>query len=166
MKQREPRIKVLIGARMRAGAAWGDVCLLNLSSRGVLAQAAFPPCTGSYIEFRRGPHIIVARVVWAEKHRFGALAQDRIGVDALIAHASGSKSNAACAEADPLPNRRAPGPQPAHAVQHDNSRLVGRAIEFCFLVGSGAMLAGLAFSLVQEGVAAPMSQVSAALSPQ
>lgn len=166
MKQREPRIKVLIGARMRAGAAWDEVCLLNLSSRGVLAQAAVPPRKGSYIEFRRGPHIIVARVVWAEKHRFGALAQDRIGIDAIMADASGSKSNAACAEADPLPDRRAAGLRRAHAMQHDNSRLIGGAMEFCFLVGSGAMLAGLAFSLIQESVSAPMSQVSSALSSQ
>lgn len=54
MKPRELRRKVLISARMRTGASWGDVCLLNLSSRGVLAQAAVPPPKGAYIEVRRG----------------------------------------------------------------------------------------------------------------
>lgn len=131
MKSREPRIKVLIGARMRAGAAWGDVCLLNLSSRGVLAQAAVPPLKGAYIEVRRGSHVIVARVVWAKKHRFGALTQDPIGVDAIIADASGSKSNAACAEVDRQSDRRAAGPPQVAGVQHENSRLIGRAMEFC-----------------------------------
>lgn len=151
---------------MRAGAAWGDVCLLNLSSRGVLAQAAIPLLKGSYIEVRRGSHLIVARVVWAEKHRFGALSQDPIGVDSIIAEASGAKRNAACAGADPVPDRRAAGPRRTYAVKHDNSRLLGRAMEFCFLVASGAMLAGLAFSLVQQSIAAPMSRVSAALAPR
>jgi len=165
MKHREPRIKVLIGARMRAGAGWDDVCLLNLSSRGVLAQAAVSPLKGSYIEVRRGSHVIVARVVWAEKHRFGALAQDPIDIHAIIADASSPEGNAACAGMGPLLDSRAAGPMRAHAVKHDNSRLAGRAMEFCFLVGSGAMLAGLAFSLVQQSVVAPMSRVSAALAP-
>lgn len=166
MKPRELRRKVLIGARMRTGASWGDVCLLNLSSRGVLAQAAVPPPKGTYIEVRRGSHLIVARVVWAEKHKFGLCTQDAIGIDAIIADTVGAKSRAPASQIEHQADRRSVARTRNAGERHERSRLMARAMEFCFLVGSGAMLASLAFSLVQQSVAAPMSQVRSALSPQ
>lgn len=163
MKPREPRRKVLIRARMRDGAKWGDVCLLNMSSRGALGQAAVPPRQGSYIEVRRGAHLIVARVVWSEKHRFGVCTQDPIGVDAIIADACGT----ACEESPRPPSRpeerRTVPRAPPTGERHERSRFVGRSMEFCFLVGSAVMLAGTAFTLVQQGIAAPMQRVSATL---
>ena len=54
------------------GARWGDVCILNLSKRGMLVQAPEAPERGTYLEVRRGSKEIVARVVWSAGNRFGA----------------------------------------------------------------------------------------------
>lgn len=66
VKPREERQKVMIKARMRTGVSWHDVCILNLSAHGVGLQAAEPPARGTYVEIRRGPHVIVARVAWSK----------------------------------------------------------------------------------------------------
>ena len=162
MKPRELRRKVVINARMRAGASWGDVCLLNMSSRGALAQAPVAPSKGSYIEFRRGSHVIVARV-WAEKHRFGVYTQDPISVDSMIADACGKAVKAPKGDAEAAVERRAHSSRRRLNDRHERSRFVGRSMEFLFLAGSGAMLAVVAFSLVQQSVAAPMARINAAL---
>lgn len=163
MKAREPRTNVVIRARMRTDAMWGEVCLLNLSSRGVLAQAPVPPPRGAYIEFQRGAHVIVARVVWAEKHRFGVWAQDVIAVNDIIVdpgHPEGKRrADHAVSERDQRTTERGRSP----GERHEQSRLVGRSMEFCFLVALAVMLAGTAFTLVQQGIAAPMQRVSATL---
>ena len=45
---------------MRSGASWHDVCILNLSLHGAGIQALEPPARGSYVEIRRGSHVIIA----------------------------------------------------------------------------------------------------------
>ena len=59
VKPREERQKVMIKARMRSGASWHDVCVLNVSLHGVGIQTAEAPARGTYVEIRRGPHVIV-----------------------------------------------------------------------------------------------------------
>ena len=49
----------MIRARMRSGVSWHDVCILNLSRRGLGIQAAEPPQRGAYVEIRRGKHVIL-----------------------------------------------------------------------------------------------------------
>lgn len=43
----------MIKARIRVGASWHDVCILNLSRRGVGIQSADPAGSGTYVEIRR-----------------------------------------------------------------------------------------------------------------
>ena len=163
MKPREPRRKVLIAARMRAGSAWGDVCVLNVSSRGVLAQAEVPPAKGTYIEVRRGSHVIVARVVWTEKHRFGICSQDLIGVDDFVAGPEGPRSSRPSAQASGHVDSRTTTRRCASGERHEQSRAMGRSLEFCVLVGTSVALASVAFGLLRDAVANPVSKVSAVL---
>ena len=69
---------------MRSGVSWHDVCVLNVSVHGVGIQAAEPPARGTYVEIRRGPHVIVARVAWAKGHRAGLRSQDPISIRAIV----------------------------------------------------------------------------------
>lgn len=85
MKTREPRRKVLVRARMRSGADWGDVLIHNMSSRGLLATSDCEQRPGTVIEIRRIHHIIVGRVVWQKGAYFGVRTQDRIDVDGVVA---------------------------------------------------------------------------------
>ena len=163
LQPRELRRKVVIGARMRIGATWSDVCLLNLSSRGALVQTAVPPPKGTYLEVRRGSHMIVARVMWAENHRFGVCSQDPINVDDLISDPDGSSHTNQTARTQPNVDRRKY--KRASEQAHEESRMMARSMEFCIVVGAGVLCAGVAFSLVQAAVAEPMSQISEALAP-
>lgn len=156
---------MLIKARMQTGARWGDVCLLNMSSRGALVQSAEPSPQGAYIEVRRGHHVIVARVMWIEGHRFGIYAQDTIAIDQIVSEREGSKKLAQVTRAPQVVDRRETTRKPDYGARHEASRIIGRSIEFCFVIGIGASLAVAAFSTLRAAVMAPMSRLSTALEP-
>jgi hypothetical protein len=54
MKTREPRRKVLVGARIRHGLKWDDIRILNVSSRGLCLHSRDAPPRGIYVKLRRG----------------------------------------------------------------------------------------------------------------
>ncbi|HTU09935.1 MAG TPA: PilZ domain-containing protein [Allosphingosinicella sp.] len=83
-KPREPRQKVVLPAKMRAGAGQMEVCIRDISSRGMLVQAGTPPPRGTYVEILRPGCAIAGRVVWTKHHKFGILAQGRISVAAVL----------------------------------------------------------------------------------
>jgi hypothetical protein len=157
VKPREERQKVMIKARMRSGASWHDVCILNLSVHGLGIQSAEPPDRGTYVEICRGTHSIVARVAWSKGHRAGLRAQDAIFIKALV------NDNAApgprVARGIAVERRRAPRAR----QKHDHSRLAGRAMEFACLVLFAGALAMTAFGAVEQALAAPLSKISSAL---
>lgn len=160
MKQREQRQKVMIRARMRSGVAWHDVAILNLSKGGLGIQAADPPLRGAYVEICRGRHVIIARVMWTRGHRAGLKSQDPIWTESLLAEPSNDRSdNAAPA---PAVERR----QKPRSVQqrHEHNRLAARAMEFACLGLGGAAMALLAFGMVEEALAQPLSRIETALS--
>jgi len=167
VKPREPRRTVLIRARMRTGSAWGGVNLLNLSSRGALAQAEASPPKGSYIEIRRGAQVIVARVVWAEAQRFGLRTQDPIGIDDILADRDGSSSTGPPGQRHSDAERRAaPRPNGAARDRHEQSRLFARCLEYSCMAGFGAVMAVAVLDLARAALAGPLSQVGAALALQ
>ena len=159
MKAREERRKVLIRARMRSSAIWGDVCILNISSRGMLLQSARPPGRGAYVEIRRGPHVIVGCVAWSKHHRFGIRSQDALFVDAIIAGPGEAEQQRGPVAYVAVERRSVPRP----ATSAERHRLAGRAFEFACLalviVGGATMLYGAA----EAALAAPLASVSNAL---
>ena len=70
-KPREWRRKVLISARMRSSEGWGDVRILNVSSRGMMIRTAIPTNPGTTIELRRGDQVMVGKVMWRSGSRAG-----------------------------------------------------------------------------------------------
>lgn len=146
---------------MRNGASWHDVCIVNLSKRGLGIQTADPPLRGTYLEICRGRHVIVARVMWSKGHRAGLKSQDSIFVDALI----NEPVDAGAGPRGPTPvqpaeRRRAPR---TDAQRHERSRIAGRAFEFaCIALAAGA-LGVTAFGAVEEAFAAPLTKIEAAL---
>lgn len=159
LKAREKRRKVLIRARMHSGVSWSDVCIVNISSRGVGAQAAKPPARGEYVEIRRGAHVIVGRVIWSRQHRFGISTQDVLFIDAII-----NQAEAASPSTSPLrmPERRTVS-RPVTALER--SRDKGRVFEFAFAILGGFCLAAALGGMVQSALAKPLVAISAALHP-
>jgi hypothetical protein len=161
VKPREERQKVMIRARMRAGASWNDVAILDLSTRGLGIRAADPPGRGTYVEICRGPHVIVARVMWTNGQRAGLRAQDVIWVQALINEPSNDRRAPPAASAVRPVERRT---KPRTAQQrHEDSRLAGRAAEFACIALAGAAMAMAAFGMVEQALAQPLARINAAM---
>lgn len=157
MKPREPRHKVLVRARMKVGTGWHDSCILNISSRGMLMQTADPPARGSYLEVRRGALVIVARVMWANGHRFGVKSQDVLPIDAIVRDVEVPVVGDGVRVGE---RRQAVRPILSMATR---SRHRGRAIEFGFVIALALSAAGFAASEVHALLSAPAEAVTAAL---
>src|SRR5690349_1803152 len=84
---REPRRKVMIRATMRAGGPRTDVCIRDISSRGMMIQASAPPPRGTFVDVDCAGQQIVGLVVWRKAHRFGVQTRDRLNVRALAGRA-------------------------------------------------------------------------------
>lgn len=153
---------MLIRARMRYGASWKDICILNLSSRGMMVRSSNTPLPGSYVEVRRGQHVIVARVVWSGDQKFGVLTQDRLPVDVIASDGAVEKPLA------DIPAERRSTPRRANRLddRHAASRLTGRLLEYGFLLIVGVSAAVGGFVTVEEAFANPLDLVSNALSDE
>lgn len=158
MKLREPRQKVLIQARVRAGSSWSDAHIVNMSSRGMLVQSQTTPKRGSYLEIRRGPHAIVARVIWADSGRFGVRTQDCVYAADLLAN---KVTAIARKSATVVTERRA---EARNGTDHELNRFKARTFQFATLIALALAAASLAITLVREVLASPLQAVDTVLS--
>ena len=135
---------------MKAGAAWHDTCILNISSRGMMMQAADPPVRGSNLEIRRGAQVIVARVMWCNARRFGIESEDILSIDALVSDVASPSSATSAARLD----RRAA--ERSMLATSKRSRFGGRIMDYGFaaaLVVSAAIFAARqAYSIASQPV--------------
>ena len=156
MKNREPRRKVLIHARVKFGATWSDASILNLSSRGMLIHSEPAPSRGSYLEIRRGSQVVVARVVWSSAARFGVQTQDPVSAEQLMSDATATPRLSAT-----FVERRSE-PRPS-SLRHEASRHRSRAIEFGTFALLGAVGAILVTTAVEELLSIPLEAIRLAL---
>lgn len=166
MTPREPRRKVFVKARIRIGGRWGDVCVRDISSRGLLLQARSAPPRGTYIEVRRGRHTIVARVVWTSDERFGVQAQDRISIDGFVSEQDLSTLDfSKVSESQPgFERRSSPRTSEAQLGQRaEQSRRLSSVLQFGVLTGLGAFAATIAFDIVGQTLSAPLGALSTTL---
>lgn len=158
MRPREPRQKVLLRARLKAADGWHDACLVDLSRRGAGLQAATAPPRGTYVEIRRGMHVIVARVVWSRGHRFGVEAQDEVRVESLASNRAPPKGT--IEQAAPLDRRRLPRPI---AQRAEASRNWGLRLQFGFAALFGVGAATVTGAELRKALAAPLAEIGTAL---
>lgn len=152
----------MIGARMRVGASWVDVCILNISPRGLGMQCAVAPTRGSYVEVRRGAHVMIGCVAWSNGHRFGLRTQDLLVIDTIIREPDKSASNDPGPPAAARPIERRARPRTTQD-RHDGSRTIGRALEFACVAVFGISAALVVFQSVAQALGQPLAQVSSAL---
>lgn len=156
-RARELRRRVMLPARLRAGAQWSDTCILNISSRGLLIHSARAAPEGSTIELRRGDHVIVARVMWRDGARVGLQSDERLPVEQIMSLGQ-SQALQLTATNGAMPERRQ---QPRPMVI--DARLRGRSMQF---ISVGVIVASMAltiWSMAGEALARPMAAVAAAL---
>ncbi len=135
MKQRrDNRHKVLIRARLRGAGALLECCILDLSTRGLLATASEVPPRGEVVELQadapRGRVTLVGRVEWAKGRRFGLTLDERLDLGLLLA---GEKAPVHAAVAVAAP-----------------ARMAGRRFEF-WVIAAAALVAGLLLVRVVSG---------------
>lgn len=147
---------------MRAGGCWSEVCILNIGERGVGLQAANAPVRGTFVEIRRGSHILIGCVSWSNGRRFGVRTQDQVAIEEVTAepNMSAAKGDRESGGQPTLERRTAPRPI---AERGERSRLTGRAVEFTFVAFLALSAAFVAFETVHQAIAKPMSSVTAAL---
>ncbi len=152
---------------MRTDGAWADVCIRDISSRGLLLQAAAAPERGNYIEIFRAGHIIIGRVVWKKDRRFGVQAQDRLNIEALVQQPLlSSHDRRVAATRQELSDRRSSPRHPGAAgimARVDQSQRISAAIQFGVIAMFGAFAAMTAVSLVGEALSVPLASISSHL---
>jgi hypothetical protein len=151
---------------MRLDGTWKDVCIRNISSRGMLIQASVTPPRGAYVEVRRGRHAIVARIAWSNEQRFGVQTQDRLNVEAVLKEPDLSgNDHASKLQTQPSFERRA-APRPSQADlrwKAERSRYFSRSLEFA-CVGAVAASGGfLMFDTVSGILSRSVAVVTAEL---
>ena len=81
---RAPRRQVLFKTLMRIGRFSTEVCIRDISSRGMLLLAHSPPPIGTYVKINVPALDVGGRVVWTGVRRFGINTRERLDVDAVI----------------------------------------------------------------------------------
>ena len=162
MKVREQRRAVHIAARMQCGTEWTDICIKNMSSRGLMAQAERPPPPRAYVEIRRGTQRVIGRTVWSANGSFGICSQDRIDIDAIVGEPRLDRRPASPGAA--LPERRRDRVRVATPQERaDRSRRLASAVQFAVLVAAGGSAAAFAAFQVYEVLTGALRPVATQL---
>ena len=156
-RPRELRRRVEVRARVRTGEQWGDACILNISSRGMLIQCARPLVEGSFVEVLRGDQLIVARVIWSEAGRTGLRSEERLAVEDIL---SLEQSRALQLIAS---NRSLHGQLWGGRGVAADPRQRGRVIEFVAVGAIATVLASGLLAMAEAALAGPLASASAAL---
>ena len=156
-RPRELRRRVIVPARLHSSSGWTDACILNVSSRGLMIHSALAGPQGSIVELRRGPHAIVACVVWRDGARVGLKTEERLAVEDLIRLNCASAMTVTTGQAQ----KRACG-TPSQRRERNRCSL-GRVIEYVGVALIACMLAVTAFDVLERGLGTPMALIETAL---
>lgn len=143
----------MLRAVLRDGGPERIACVLDLSSRGLMATCATPPKRGAVVELCIGRHPLVGQVQWTEDRRFGVKLQERIDVIAVIGNEAGPATLRAA--------QKARG-KPSVAARLAFSRQVARGFTYGVLMAAMAAGAVAAAQTVKNSLA-PLAQVSGIL---
>ena len=154
---------MLIPARLKQDAGWFDICIRDISPKGLLVQGASPPRRGSYVEIRRGAHVIVAKVAWAKDQQFGLTTQDIVPVDALIHRPDAAGFGRSPAPSnDARPEQRA-APRVSSEQAAARSRHMSAMIQYGFAIMFALACAVALVGFVQDSLHRSLGTVTTAL---
>ena len=147
---------------MRMDDGWSDVCMLNISSRGLLLQCESPPERGSYVEIRRAAHVIVGRVVWRKDRRFGLYTQEKLNIGAIASDPCRSADTHRSLPGSPQITERRAGHRTAAQIARnaEHSRHLASAFQYAVLAGAGAVAATFLMIAVLRNFVDPMAIIA------
>lgn len=141
---------------MRAAAGWRDVCILNISSRGLMVRSLDPLAPGDTVELSRADQVVTATVVWKTGSCVGLMAAERLSVPDLLSGEDG------CTAATQMTTCGSGAAAKMRRTGVD-SRIRARLLQFAGTAGIAALLAGGAALVAERALARPLAAVSAAL---
>lgn len=151
----EQRTRSALRALMRDSRSEREICIMDMSTRGLLATTANPPRRGEFVELAIGRNRLTAQVKWSSQRRFGLSLRERISVADLL---SGARRPAQPRQSRPAAPRHVgqsgslnPTPQPLLRA--------GQYGLFAF----AAVAAGYFFMSTSEAGFAPIQQAFGAL---
>ena len=121
-----------------------DICILDASTRGLLAMTASPPKRGEFVEIVIGNHRLLGLVKWAAARRFGVALHDRISVIALASGEAGSLT---------LEKRQARQARETRRVGAPDGAVFAQRIQFALLAALGLAGAWLLMEFASDGLA-------------
>jgi hypothetical protein len=165
MKSREPRVKVSVPARMRAGVDWMDVRIENMSARGLMLKAKDEVKQGSYVEIRHGSRIIIGRIVWARGVLAGLRAQDQIDIAAVVGESRRRQALLSSPDASQIERRdeRTRPPSDSAEQQAERSRQYASAFQFIIMGSSIACVCVLIAGIVGQFLGSVLGTIGTTL---
>lgn len=160
-RNREPRKSVRIGVRLKDDAGWSDAHILNVSSRGVMAQCQDPPPRGSYIEIRRGTYMMIGRVAWSGTDRIGIRVREQIDLEDLLLPVTPGRK--APRRANEVQMRVCERRKPSVEERAATSARFARVFDFAALAIIVVGLAIFASGMAARAFGSPMAEVEMAL---
>ncbi|MES2700406.1 MAG: PilZ domain-containing protein [Pseudomonadota bacterium] len=91
----EPRVRAMVRARLRDSAGEREICIIDISTKGLLATAASPPVRGELVEITIGRNRLAGHVRWSGARRFGIALRERVSVAAMAEGGTGTVALAA-----------------------------------------------------------------------
>lgn len=150
----EPRVRAMVRARMRDTLGERDVCIIDVSTRGILATAANPPQRSEIVEIALGNNFLTGQVKWSGDRRFGIALRERVSVAAMV---EGGKGKVELARSVGMAKRQ----QGLWHALTSNPQMLGRAVQMggmlvaILLAGwLVADLVGTSFAPMQDAVLA------------
>lgn len=150
----EPRTRAVVRATLRDSRSEREICIIDVSTRGLLATTANPPLRGAFVELVVGCNRLTGQVKWASQRRFGVALRERVSVAAI---AEGGTRPAALARSKAVRKRRGD----AFSGLQANPQLMSRLGEYLTLGAAAAAAAylivsysGIGMEPVQQAVVA------------
>jgi Flp pilus assembly pilin Flp len=151
---------------MRVEAERVDICIRDISSRGLLLQADAPPPRGTYVEIFLPALTLVARVVWTKDRRFGVATREPMNVAAIINArpiVNSSDPRATITPSAALARHQKSLTAAAIRQRLERSRRLSTALEFGAVVAFAAVAAIVLASAIYEKLSPTFAAVGANL---
>ena len=154
----------MIPCRMKSVRGWGDACIHNISSRGMMIACDDPLVPGDYVDIRRGRQVVIGLVIWRRDCYTGIRTQDVISADTLInePRLEGRPVQSAAEAARRTSRSRAVSRiDTAHGL--DRSRWLAGNLQFGALCAFGLVAAIVIALQVAQMLAIPTGRITQAL---
>jgi hypothetical protein len=161
MKSREPRIRVILPARMRWDGRWVSGSVRNVSSRGLMVCSSEIPPLGTYVELVVGSETITARTVWSDQQAWGV--RSRSAIDFARLREASTTAGCASASAEFGSVARHDVAHPARRRSAELNRHLSHAFQYVTALIVGSLVAGSIGWEVYRTLSAPLLRIAATM---